>query len=266
MDIQEVHQMDDTKLRKLLVQMRNAILQLSGSVEPLDVPTNLQVTPVAGGNKVRFTRSNGDGYKLVISKTAAITDGYTLQLGNTTEYNDNVGAGAERRWYWVIAYAANKPESTPVGPVSGVTLALGTSTVIPDPPPQNDPYRNPCFTGDVMVRMSDQLVRFDRMTHRVVVLLKNGERRYAKLIEHEYTGPVYKLPNMGGWVTPEHMMEAKPDSDVWVKACMKYSEMAIKHFTGTVYNLEIETSDPGERHYILRNGDVAHNIMNKSDT
>jgi len=61
-------------------------------------------------------------------------------------------------------------------------------------------------------------------------------------------------------VTPDHMMEQGSD---WVSAEQKYGKRYRVLFKGTVYTLHVLSDDPDDHHYILFNGDVAHNLKVK---
>lgn len=131
----------DPRLRIFLQEVKNAIESTSPDTEPLDTVTNLRVTPIAGGNKIQFTKSNGEAYTLYIGTTQDITQAYAQGIGSQSEYDHIVAAAAVTRYYWVVTNATNKKDSLPAGPISGTTLALNTPVVIPTPPPMYDPGR-----------------------------------------------------------------------------------------------------------------------------
>jgi hypothetical protein len=52
----------------------------------------------------------------------------------------------------------------------------------------------------------------------------------------------------------------KMSDGTWDRADEKYADLPHVWFEGTVYNLHVLSDDPADKHYILFNGDVAHNV------
>jgi hypothetical protein len=77
-----------------------------------------------------------------------------------------------------------------------------------------------------------------------------------KLIEHEHNGPIIKLPC--GGVTLEHPMTRDGNTN----ASRYYANQAAwprVPYVGKVYDICVVTRDEAAMHFILENGDVAHN-------
>jgi len=125
---------DPIALRRSLSEMRNALLRIESSRQPPAAPTNLAVTPVAGGNVVQFTRSGADRYILYASKNADIGNAVAIDLGLAVQYQDDVGKSAVARYYWVKGIRGDM-SSDFAGPVTGTTLALTTEATLPAAPP-----------------------------------------------------------------------------------------------------------------------------------
>jgi hypothetical protein len=112
----------------------STLKELQQTVIPPNPPSNLKVTPKAGGNIVQFTRSNGDVYALYKSTSPSLNGATRVDLGKANQYVDDVGDAGVTVFYWIFA-KTNQLTSTTVGPVSGTTLALGTTITTPTPPP-----------------------------------------------------------------------------------------------------------------------------------
>jgi hypothetical protein len=65
----------------------------------------------------------------------------------------------------------------------------------------------------------------------------------------------------GELVTFGHHLRCNDSS--YTAAIYHFPDAKTVDFTGTVYNLEIQTDDEASHHYVLENGAVAHNIINK---
>lgn len=124
----------DQELRRFLVAMRNAMVQVHQSVVPPAVPTNLIVTPYALGNKIEFTRSDASHYILYWNTIADLPTANPVDLANAATYDHNVGAAGQTRYYWIKGKKGDM-ESDPAGPAVGVTLASGAVIVPANPPP-----------------------------------------------------------------------------------------------------------------------------------
>jgi hypothetical protein len=133
-----VNEPDWRTQRRLLTDMREAIIQNNDSRTPPRDPSNLQVTPLPGGNRVSFTRSDADYYILYYATTRDHSTAVAIDLGGGNEFNHLRGKGTEELFYWVQGFKHNGKSSNLVGPNSGTTLALGTNATLPLPPPSDD--------------------------------------------------------------------------------------------------------------------------------
>ncbi len=135
--IREVPRNLDPGLRELLVQMRNAILRQESTVIAPRPATNLRATAKAGGVIVQFTRSDGDAYILYFNDTPNINAARRIDLGQASEYTDEIGQADFTRYYW-IKVKKGQMESPMTGPVKATTLALGTTIAPPAAPPGSE--------------------------------------------------------------------------------------------------------------------------------
>lgn len=136
-----------TDQANFLQSLVNAINLLQVSVLPPNAPSQLTVTPTAGGNLIQFTRSNGDAYS-VYRNTVNTPNGATrFDIGLANTYNDVIGTSGAAYFYWVKA-KLGQLQSTLVGPVSGTTLGLNVSIVQPaQPAPSQSPTQSNTEAG-----------------------------------------------------------------------------------------------------------------------
>ena len=114
--------------------------------------TNLTATGKAGGIIVQFTRSDGDCYILYTNLTPEISGAVRIDLGLANEYSDEIGQATVTKYYWVKA-KKGQMESALAGPVSAVSLALGTAIVFPTPPPAAQQPTKSDETQEIQVGM-----------------------------------------------------------------------------------------------------------------
>lgn len=138
----------DSGTRRLLVAMRNQIHILNAGMVPPQQVSNLSAVPIAGGNKVRFTRGDSDYYVLYWSNTPNRIESQSVDLGISNEYDDNVGTGGVQRWYWIRSKKTGTADSVPMGPVTATSLAPGTATTVPPAPPTSKIIATDQSTGD----------------------------------------------------------------------------------------------------------------------
>lgn len=111
----------------------NAINVLQTSVVAPNPPTNVQVTPIANGNLIEFTRSNGDSYSLYRNTVNSFKGSQRFDLGLAASYTDVYGTSGVKLYYWVKA-KLGQLASTLVGPVAGTTLSQASNVVQPVTP------------------------------------------------------------------------------------------------------------------------------------
>jgi hypothetical protein len=134
------------QMRKFLTAMRNAVLRQSGfSHTQPRTPANLTVTPIAGGNYIQFTKTDGDRYVLLWSRTPTVADAISVDLVLSPSYPHVIGEPAVTIYYWVKAKKTGAPDSALSDMKQGTTLAMGAATTIPEAPPQGD---TPVTGGD----------------------------------------------------------------------------------------------------------------------
>lgn len=127
----EVPRVDDAGLFDYLTRLHAAVLPLISAAQPPNLPTNLTVTPIAGGNVIQFTRSNGVSFNLYLSDSPDRAKATQQNLGSGNSWTDNVGVGGVKRYYWVEALNQQGASSGVVGVKSGTTLALGATATVP---------------------------------------------------------------------------------------------------------------------------------------
>jgi hypothetical protein len=117
-----------------------------------------------------------------------------------------------------------------------------------------------CFTGSVEIKAPEGFVAFEDFadeTEPFEIVNETGTHK-AELVVHEnYAGWMVELDG-GKLVTLDHAM--KMSDGTWDRADEKYADLPHVWFEGTVYNLHVLSDDPADKHYILFNGDVAHNV------
>jgi hypothetical protein len=115
-----------------------------------------------------------------------------------------------------------------------------------------------CFSGNVRVRVPAGRLSFDelRALPSPFSIVNETGTHLAELIIHKaHDGPMI---DMGGseLVTPEHLMK---DGAGWIPAAGRFHDRPGVQFRGDVFNLHILSDDPADQHYILANGEIAHN-------
>lgn len=118
-----------------------------------------------------------------------------------------------------------------------------------------------CFSGNVTVQTPDGLVSFESMRAAsddgsLRIINRTGTHRAELLVHEDYVGTMIDM-GYGELVTLDHLMRHE---DNWHPAVNKYPENRRVEYCGTVFNLHILSEDPADQHYVLGNGEVAHNI------
>jgi len=113
-----------------------------------------------------------------------------------------------------------------------------------------------CFTAAVPIKTINGYVELGSLPEKFELMNESG-RHWAELIVHEdYAGWMLVLEG-SRLVTMDHVMKHGRD---WIPASSKYAMLERKLFRGTVYNVHVITDNPDDQHFILWNGDVAHNV------
>lgn len=129
------------QLRQFLSDLRETVVGLRGTTQLPSSPTNFKVTPMAFANLLQWTNGdNADGVDVLWSATPDISTATQIDVGLSNQHLDYVGADAVKRYYWIRSYDKSAPAGTistslVVGPIAGTTLASGTATATPTPPP-----------------------------------------------------------------------------------------------------------------------------------
>jgi hypothetical protein len=116
-----------------------------------------------------------------------------------------------------------------------------------------------CFTCTVGIDTPQGIVLFgDLPIGRPFEIVNETGTHLAELVVHEnYKSWMVELDG-DKLVTLDHVM--KMADGTWDRADEKYADLPHVWFEGTVYNLHILSDDPADKHYVLWNGDVAHNV------
>jgi hypothetical protein len=110
-----------------------------------------------------------------------------------------------------------------------------------------------CFSGNVKIRTPRGVVRLEALDLVCVIETEFGPRM-ADVIVTEYAGEMRDMGN-GELVTPRHPIKVGPG---WLPASARWERVV--QFEGKVYTLRVHTEIDEERHFILEDGTVAHNI------
>ena len=116
-----------------------------------------------------------------------------------------------------------------------------------------------CFTAAVAIETPTGLVEFGAFPEGMPFEIVNETGTHlAELVVHEnYYGWMVQIGEGEKFVTENHLMKSGTE---WLAADKKYATLPRFWFEGTVYNLHVLSDDPADKHYILFNGDVAHNL------
>jgi hypothetical protein len=118
----------------------------------------------------------------------------------------------------------------------------------------------PGFSGNVLVETPAGLVSFAELRElaRGSIFIKNetGEHR-AELLVEAYRGPMIDM-GLAHLVKPDQVMRSAPP-DTWAPARVHFSDRAEVDFAGEIFDLHVLSFQPRDHHFILGNGEVAHN-------
>lgn len=178
-----------------------------------------------------------------------------LASGTVTVAKSSVSSGTAAETRQVLIQVAQadgfvciRPDGTAATPASGSGSGSGGGG------------SSGCFTGDVEIKTPGGFKPFASLPHDspFEIVNETGTHRATLVVHDGYVG--FMLPlgrDRRRLVTPDHLMKNGND---WVSAEQKYSKGVRLLFKGTVYNLHVLSDDPDDHHYILFNGDVAHNL------
>jgi len=119
----------------------------------------------------------------------------------------------------------------------------------------------PGFSGNVLVETPVGLMSFDELraqSNQVEVKNETGDHR-AELIVERYTG---MMIDMGArhLVMPDQLMRVSPfPFDTWRPAREHFAGYQRVDFDGDVFDLHVLSFQPRDHHFLLGNGEVAHN-------
>ena len=124
------------QFRRLLVEMRQALIDMQPSRQPLGPPTNFKVTAQAFGALLQWTRATtADYYEVLWNTVPDPTRAQSIDAGNSSQYVDVIGQTGIVRYYWLRSVRNTGQKSNLTGPIKITTLAAGTGVNPPVPPP-----------------------------------------------------------------------------------------------------------------------------------
>jgi hypothetical protein len=205
-----------------------------------------------------YTTTN-DNVVLTFQKKVGST---TTSLGAGTLTNSSTGTISGKTVYF-------KTFTGSVAVVDGdASFYLGFSVTdqasglhtVPDPWFSTTLYSAPviiitCFTGNVAIQTPYGDVELASLPEKFELVNETGTH-WAQLLVHEnYKGWMLEIAP-GKLVTLDHEMKVGTE---WLTAEEKYPTANRVWFEGTVYNAHVLSANPEDKHYILWNGDIAHN-------
>lgn len=115
-----------------------------------------------------------------------------------------------------------------------------------------------CFSGNVRVKTSAGIKRFDGLPVEFEITNLTGNHRAQLVIHPDYTDTMIDMGD-GELVTAGHAFK---HGEVWVAANEFFSDRyrRISEWKGNVYNMHVLSDNPEDHHYILENGHIAHNF------
>src|SRR5271163_523581 len=201
---------------------------------PTSTPTSAITTTVGG--KTVFQKVYQINYTFPIVTVSAAT-GAQINLGFVVTDNTT---GLKTTYQSTTTYI--EPYTIVVPPVGGGGGGTG------------------CFTDNVMIETPDGFVEFGALPTEGTFKIKNLNGVFdAHLIIHENYSDDFVDYGNGQFVTTLHEFKS---GDRWITADEYYSNRYARvHLENiTVYNMHVHSDNPEDFHYVLENGDVAHNI------
>jgi hypothetical protein len=140
----------DAELRRHLIDMRECVKTLMGTLAPPAVPSNAKVTAQPLGNLVQWTRGiSSDYHELLISSTPSTANAQVLDVGDSASYFHNVGDSGVKYFYWIRARKFTGARSLNVLAGSGTTLSSTSTVTPPTPPPSSQIQAKNQQTGHI---------------------------------------------------------------------------------------------------------------------
>lgn len=122
-------------VRMVLLSMQSNIADMQGVLTTPRRPQSITATAAAFANIIRFVKTNGDRYELMMGPTANLKDAYLVDIGDTGYFVDYIGKDAITRYYWVrsvnIIGSHTRVYSEYLGPVSATTLTVAGAVAPP---------------------------------------------------------------------------------------------------------------------------------------
>ncbi len=128
----------DPQVRQHLIDMRECVKTLMGTLAPPAVPSNAKVTAQPLGNLVQWTRGiSSDYHELLVSSTPSTQKAQVVDVGNSASYFDNIGDTGIQRFYWIRSRKFTGARSLNVFAGKGTTLASTATVTPPIAPPSS---------------------------------------------------------------------------------------------------------------------------------
>ena len=152
--------------RGIVVELRQAVLDLRGPQEAPTAPTNFKATALAFAVLLQWTRGvNSDGTHVYWNTVPSLSGAVLVDVGASNQHVDFVGKDGVTRYYWVQSYDSHSQfhanSSVEVGPQAATTLAAGTGVVPPTPPPAGQQTVTNTNTGQTIDRFQPGRGRTD---------------------------------------------------------------------------------------------------------
>src|SRR5215469_7680005 len=270
-----------TSPEALLPALKQWQQKLNGVVNkprPARPPYNTRVSSISGSTSILIEWEpvrGADGYQVFSSPTGDFSNRQilaTLTSPTATSFVHDLGATGKPQFYAVASTSGtvSQPQSV-LGKLSAaITNTSGSGTTVYDQTTGNGRFDRAssskpgpgrfCFSGNTEIRMADgSYTRFDELpTDETFEILNQTGTHTAKLIVHTNFSGVMIDFDEGRLVTTGHLIklgtEWREAREIWPNAPrVRVSDIP-------VYNLEVVSLDPADKHYVLRNRLVAHNL------
>lgn len=122
-------------VRGVLTSMQQNLADMMGILTTPRQPQSLLATAASFANIIKFIKTNGDRYELMVGPTANLKDGYLIDIGDTGYWVDYIGINGILRFYWVravnIVGSHSRVYSDWLGPTSATTLTIAAAVAPP---------------------------------------------------------------------------------------------------------------------------------------
>ena len=140
----------DPQHRQFLIDLRECVKSLMGTLAPPTPPSNPKVTAQPLGNLVQWTRGiSSDYHELLVSSTPNIQNAQVIDVGNSPQYLDSVGDKNIQRFYWIRSRKFTGARSRNIFVGKSTTLDSTSLVTPPTPPPSSQIQVDNTQTGHI---------------------------------------------------------------------------------------------------------------------